>query len=151
MAGVDPFLYNPLAQSFLQATDDFDIGTPDGFSDRWDTQSIDIALGRSEIRLNRDFFFFATDFLVFASWQNTTGNQGFWNARWIDIDGRPMCNTRLKAALFTGLAAQFPKPFIHPWFIPHGKYFSIDVENEDPDNSTQFQVNLVGVRRTRVA
>lgn len=153
MPGVDPFLYNPLAQSFLQATEDFDIGTPDGYLDTWDVQTIDIALAPGEIRLNKDFFFFSTDFLVYACWQNTI-TSGFapWNARWIDIDGRPMSNTRIKDVLFAGTSAQFPQPFLHPWYIPRNKYFSIDVENETAAfTSVQFQLNLVGVRRTRVS
>lgn len=151
MPGVDLFLYNPFAQSFLQATDDFEIGTPDGYRDTWDVQTIDIALAANELRLGVDHFFFSTEFIAYVSWQEITVGAGQFNARWLDVDGgRPMCNTRIKGILFAGLSAQFPKPFLHPWRIPQGEFFSIDVENEAAA-TTQFQINLAGVRRVKVS
>lgn len=141
---VDLFTYNPLAPAFLNGV--ADVGTPAGYVDRWDDIAVSFTLLANELRLGVDKIFFSSDVLIRGLWSSASGGQ--WNARFIDVDGRYTANTRMAGFMLTGFAS-VPKPLLHEWHVPLGKFIRIEIENEAA-GVNEVQIHFVCVRRYKL-
>lgn len=157
------FTFNPLAPDYLNGL--VEIGTPAGCEDIyaeevWWSPPRNLAYqGAASNTFVNQKKYFTGDFLIYGLKATTPWEPGAvvpaisWSVRLIDVDGVPMCNTRVKGEMIFGIG-QFPKPCIPPLFVPAGCFLGIDFEYESgpggPESDQLVQLVFLGLRRRKV-
>lgn len=158
------FNFNPLAPDYLNGL--VDVGTPAGFEDVYCEETWlsplpnDLLTGADRGTFLAQRKYFTNDFMIYglkavyllspAGLPTPFNPAVTWNVRLIDVDGVPMCNTRLKGSMVFGIG-QFPKPCVAPIYVPAGKFLGIDFQYENNQNvPAQVQLIFLGLRRRKV-